>query len=262
VALTVFCLAYPARSVAQSAGDSLEYRAWIHDAIREYETAHYREAFELFLRAHRAAPTARTLRGLGMAAFELADYVDAVTYISSSLASTDRPLEGQMRADAQQLLARAQAYVGWLVLRLEPTGLAGLHLSIDEQESELRPGVPYAMVTGDHTLLVEAPNHEPVRRQFEIRGATTSELTLSLKAPSLQAPALAPSSLKGVSAPEPGSPSERPLRRSPWLWGAVGAGAAGAIVAGVLLGMRSGAAGTGAKPGDFGGVIETAVVAP
>ncbi|MCZ7679746.1 MAG: sigma 54-interacting transcriptional regulator [Sandaracinaceae bacterium] len=90
VSLLLVALALvPARARAQD-GEA-QYRALIEEAVVEFDAGRFPEARSLFLRAHDLAPNARTLRGVGMASFEMRDYVEAYRALSSSLDETVRP---------------------------------------------------------------------------------------------------------------------------------------------------------------------------
>ena len=56
-----------------SAGHEAEdYQAAVRQAVAELEAGHYPEALALFREAHELSPSARTLRGLGLAALSCA----------------------------------------------------------------------------------------------------------------------------------------------------------------------------------------------
>jgi outer membrane protein assembly factor BamD (BamD/ComL family) len=75
-ALFVLLIAVGAAATARAADDdTTPVSVLIGDAVAEYEAGHYQEARALFRQAHEKQPTARTLRGIGMASFELRDYV-------------------------------------------------------------------------------------------------------------------------------------------------------------------------------------------
>lgn len=63
---------------------------------------------------------ARTLRGLGLADFELRDYVACVQHLDAALRSNVRPLEHELRTETEALRARAAGFVGRLTLRAQP----------------------------------------------------------------------------------------------------------------------------------------------
>src|SRR5262245_21535053 len=62
-----------------------EYREAIEAAVEELNAGLYEEALAQFSRAHELQPSARTLRGIGLAAYELRDYVRAVEALEASL---------------------------------------------------------------------------------------------------------------------------------------------------------------------------------
>jgi hypothetical protein len=73
------------------------YRSLISDAAAEYDAKHFAEARALFRRAHELEPSARTWRGIGMAAFELRDYVKSLRALEASLVDSRLPLIGSER---------------------------------------------------------------------------------------------------------------------------------------------------------------------
>ena len=82
---------------------SRHYRALINDAVAEYDAHHFEEARALFRRAHELEPSARTWRGIGMAAFELRDYVKSLRALEASLVDSRLPLTGTERDQVQAL---------------------------------------------------------------------------------------------------------------------------------------------------------------
>src|SRR5437868_2687260 len=86
-------LAAPAAApVVKEPAESPQYRALLEEAVGEYDARRYEEARALFRRAHDLSPNARTLRGIGMASFELREYVEALRSLEGSLADKRRPL--------------------------------------------------------------------------------------------------------------------------------------------------------------------------
>src|SRR6185295_14720316 len=76
---------------APESGDQAA-RALLARAIAEYDAGRFLEARALFRRAQQESPSARTLRGIGMASFELRDYVAASRALGMSLKETRHPL--------------------------------------------------------------------------------------------------------------------------------------------------------------------------
>ncbi len=67
------------------------YRAAIDAAVQEYELNHFEESREQFARAHALNPNARTLRGLGVADFELRRWTNGALRASDG---TERSYRG------------------------------------------------------------------------------------------------------------------------------------------------------------------------
>ena len=73
------------------------YRDTVERAVLEFAAGHFEESRALFARAHALFPNARTLRGLGMAEFELRNYVIAIEHLEAALANQARPLDEDLR---------------------------------------------------------------------------------------------------------------------------------------------------------------------
>ena len=101
VACLTSCLLSQAR--AQGAAEPPEYRALVSEALAEFDEGHFEEARALFLHAHSLNPSARTLRGLGLASFELRAYRASIEYLEQALASQLHPLEGALRTSTEQM---------------------------------------------------------------------------------------------------------------------------------------------------------------
>jgi tetratricopeptide (TPR) repeat protein len=200
------------------------YRRWIETAIAEYDAGHYEEAFALFSKAHTLAPSARTHRGLGSAAFELRHYVESIEHLEAALRSSEKPLAGSLRETTEALLERAREYVGELVLKLHP---AQARVFIDGAQTPARGTLPIRLSIGRHELEAQAEAHVPERRTVEItRGA-----------PKVVVWQLAPLPVAEPRSPAQGArdvPHGQPWYKRAWVWAAVGVVAAGAITTAVL----------------------------
>jgi hypothetical protein len=227
----------------------------IHQALEEYGARNFAEARALFLQAHATYPTARTLRGLGMAEFELRNYTDSAQNLAAALESARKPLTGELRLQTEALLSRARSFIAYIDVQTSPPALAdaqGLRLQVDGEPVEWKPGRPIVTGIGEHVLVLHVPGFEEERRTFSVKGAEQTELRFQLRPQEL------------ATAREPDTQSEkvadkRPLRKNPWLWsGAIVAAAAiaGGVVMGVLL-SRDHAGTSEAIPGDVGGVVQT-----
>lgn len=225
---------------AHAEGKTKESGAY-NDAVRlglqEFEDKNFAEARAHFVRAHALAPSARTLRALGMVEFELKHYAESAKLLSEALAAREKPLEPDKRAHAQELLGRAQGYIGAITLEIA----AETTVIVDGVTTNLSNGRELVLEVGDHALEFQAPDHIAQKRMLTIRGGERSTLRVALL------PLSAPSSTKGstnessAQAPtsQPSAPKERRALKSPWLWTAVGLVVAGAAAgAAVALARR------------------------
>lgn len=187
-----------ARAEAPLAGEPVGYRALIDEALAEYEAHNFAEARSLFYRANALYPNARALRGLGMAEFELRNYSDSASSLQLALQSATLPLEGELRAETERLLARARGFVAKLSLALEP-GLATV--VVDGTPVQLGPQGSLVLEVGDHVLEFRADGYAAERRVLKVQGG--EEQTLRVVLPVRQLPPGAPAQ----SAPTPAEPA-------------------------------------------------------
>jgi hypothetical protein len=160
----------------------------IGDAVAEYEAGHYQEARALFRQAHEKVPTARTLRGIGMASFELRDYVEAVRALTASLRDQRRPLTAEQKRHAEALLARAHTFVGRFTMKLKP---AGSSLFVDGHPADLEPDNVLLLPFGRHQLSLRCASCSPAEKDLEVdvSGGERRDVELAL------APAAAPGAI-------------------------------------------------------------------
>jgi hypothetical protein len=195
------------------ARESDGYRQLIDDAVKEFGAQNYLEARSLFLRAHALYPNSRTHRGIGVAQFELRQYVDCVQQLEAALASSVKPLTAEMRAETERLLARARAFVGQIDLSIKPERA---QVRLDGNELAPEASRRLVLTLGEHTLQVAAPGFAPEQRKLNVQGGEHTRLTILLVDP--------------TEPPAPAAPAkvERHWYRSPWLWVGVGVVVAGA----------------------------------
>lgn len=231
---------------AQGGDEPPHYRQLVRGALAEYHAKNFLEARSLFHEAHQIFPNSRTLRGLGMTAFELRSYRESISFLEAALASTVKPLEGSLRADTERLLRRAERFVGKLYLTLAP---ASATITLDGEPLEYRAEEPLVIDLGSHTLEFRAEGHQPETRKIQIEGRdiqTWSVLLEKLPEPEV---ARAPTPVETAEAAEPVAArapapvdareeEKRPLYKSPWLWTGVGAVVVAAVVTGVVLATR------------------------
>lgn len=175
-------IATSGRALAEGEVDAAkhaEYEALTKKGIMEYELGHWAEAKAHFLRAHALFPNARTLRALGLLAFETRSYVEALDWLDRALESQQKPLTEEMRIQVESLAKDARSFVARVGLVLEP---ADAHVFVDGQAVKLREPNLLLLDPGEHELRIEATGYLPVRRRIRASAGRTSALELRLLA--------------------------------------------------------------------------------
>lgn len=221
-----FVGAQPAHDDGRPGDAASEYTTEIEAALEEYQRGHFEEARGLFQHAHKLAPSARTLRGLGMVEFELRHYVRASELLSAALVDMRKPLTDDQRAEVDKLLRRTRTFVARYTVSIEPAS-AEVTLELDGAQVELDPRRDLTVSIGEHTLTVRAPGYTTLERRLDATGGEVAELPLVLSAGAHAAPA------SPVAGPVP-SRLTRPYRP----WGIVLTSVGGlALAAGTTLGV-------------------------
>jgi len=241
----------PATEAAPDAagGNAGGYGALIQRAVAEFDNAHYAEARALFERAHAKNPSARTLRGLGVTAFELRRYTQATRELTAALSDERNPLTPELRAEVFSALARAREFVGTVELRVQPQTARVL---VDGKELQARE---VSLDVGDYALVVTAEGYRDATIKLTVTGG--GKQTISLRLTSERLPGSAAQRVddalthgSDTSAASPG------LLERPWFWVAVGAVVAGGVVSGIVLANDANDAKARPEPGDVSGVVE------
>jgi hypothetical protein len=157
--------------------DSAEYRAAIADAVNEFRVGNWAEAKTLFREAHRLYPNARTLRGLGIVAFELRQYVEAMTLLQQALVDQRKPLDAGQRREATDQIARAERFVARLALQLAP---ANATVTVDGEAGTFDAQHELLVAAGERAVLVSAPGYESQTKRIEVEGGMRYGLVLQL----------------------------------------------------------------------------------
>ena len=221
----------PAAPVVKEPGESPQYRALLEEAVGEYDARRYEEARALFRRAHDLSPNARTLRGIGMASFELREYVEALRSLEGALADKRRPLTVVQRQQVESLLERTRAFVGRFFVKLSPKETT---LRIDGASTLLESDGSLLLSFGRHSVIAEAPGALPENREINVIGGERQELSFQLRPAAVtvgptpgKSGAIPPEG--GVIAPPPPAP-EAPTSNAGWWFAGAGVAAAGAVV--------------------------------
>jgi tetratricopeptide (TPR) repeat protein len=229
----------PTRAAAQAsagAGGSRaqgEYARLIRDALAEVDAGNWAEARALFERAHAISPNARTLRGLGVVAFEQRHYVQSITELQAALSDPRNPLTPEQRRDAQQAIARARHYVGSVAIKATPEDasiwLDGARLT----QRELLLDV------GDYVFTARAAGYLDEQRKVTIKGGQKHALVFDLTPRDLSVGAAQGSALGGAAdartAVTDTDSDSGGILSTWWFWTGLVAIAGGAAVGIVLL---------------------------
>lgn len=221
------------------------YQRAVRDALQEYRIANFAEAYALFERAHQLLPSARTWRCLGMSSFELRQYVRAEVELRSALEDSRQQLTSAQRSEVTELLERVAQYVATLEVIAAPSSAV---VTLDGHPMAGKVNVNL----GEHELVVRADGYQPVQRQLDLQGGKSTTLEIELLAlATAPAPAestaqlVAPQQVaQGAASPPEASAAhtdvkgaaqrDTPLVQRWWFWTAIGAVAAGSVLAVVL----------------------------
>lgn len=168
----------PAAGSGNATDASGEYDRFIAQALQAYDGGRFAEARSSFRRAHEIAPTARTLRTIGMCSFNLGDYVDALINLEAALADPRKPLSADQRSHANDLIARSQAHVGRFRVRLSPADAA---LWADGRPPPQLLSGEVLLEPGRHELSAQASGYQPSKSMLQVDGGdrTTLEIVLT-----------------------------------------------------------------------------------
>jgi tetratricopeptide (TPR) repeat protein len=230
------------------------YRALVEEGLSEFSVHHYEEARALFARAHALFPNARTHRALGLAAFELRNYVEAANHFELALSSQLRPLDASLRKQAEGLLERAYGFVGRVQVLLQP---ALATLALDGQAVVLPANGILLMRIGEHALEAQAAGFAKQKQRIEITGGEQLTVNIHLLPLAQSAVAAVAGAQTSPAHKVDQAPARRAWYKSPWLWTSVGIVVAGAAAAGALVATRDPAA---QEP--YLGTSDTVVKAP
>jgi hypothetical protein len=174
------------------------------------------EALELFRRAHREAPSPRTLGQMGLVETSLSQWTDADCHLAAALATPDDAWVHKNRPYLEQAHERAKAHVGELVVGGGRPGAAIFFAG--RALGALPLSAPVRTAEGDFRLTATAPGFKPFSADVSIKGGTRLAVTIVLEPVEVAAPVSSPT--------ESLSPSE-PARSSARRWTGVALAAAG-----------------------------------
>jgi len=228
-----------AQGAAAQAGsdDESAFEPTVERALQAYDAERWDEARQLFEQAHALNPTARTLRAIGMVAFNQADYVTALLSLEASLVDARKPLSPEQRSHAAQLIEVAEQRVGIFRLRLVPTNAV---VSLDGSPPRRRLDGRVVLAPGQHQLSATAAGHRMLTHRFDVSPGDRAALELELEPDPLviaatpNIPATPPSESPAPAAiPPPASKSSR----NTWAVIALSTGAAALVAAGITTAL-------------------------
>jgi hypothetical protein len=213
-----------------------EYQNLVQQGLREYSLGNFSEAKSFFAQAHALSPNARTLRGLGMASYELRSYVEAAGYFEEALASNERPLTAAMRQEITNLLQQSRSFVSHLHITVVP---ATAELRLDTRPVTRGPSGDVLIDPGNHELIAEAPEYESITRTIHTDGNEQLSINFNLKStkpePSAQVEPAAPPARIERNVPESAPEDSSSSTAGPWI--VIGSSVAVAATGGILLGL-------------------------
>lgn len=163
---------------AQATAEDPAYLAVIDKALLAFNQGHWTEAKVFFSEAHALQPSARTLRGMGLASYESRSYVAAIEYLEQAMVSRVHALTPEMRMLAAELIAEARQFVTRVRVALSPTRAT---LRVDGRPAQYDREGAILLDPGEHELLATAAEFRPLRRRVESEGGRELRVRMVLE---------------------------------------------------------------------------------
>ena len=229
------------------------YDVLVREALAEYGLGNFAEARALFDRAHALRPSARTLRGLGITAFELQRYVQAISELEAALADRRHALTAQQRQDVQQTLSKARRFVGRVKLELVPSNAT---VFVDGRQVT---GSDLLLDLGTHQLEARASGHQDRSLKLVIEGGEERVERIELAPVDMRVPngAVAHGSGSGSLTAGDAAEDDRSVTGKWWFWTGIGA----VVVGGTAVALAVALGGDGGRESPFEGTAGS-VTAP
>jgi Tetratricopeptide repeat len=174
------------------------YTKTLSAAMAEYELGNWTEARALFEQAHELNPNARTLRAIGLCAFEEKSYVAAIANLSAALEDTRRPLTPEQRTHAADLLERSHGFIAQYTVQVSP---ANAIMRVDLRAPVVLNG-KLLLDPGTHQLSFSAPGYQPAERTLLARPREGGVLKVELASAVAVASAAPLGAQTGASKPQ------------------------------------------------------------
>ena len=150
----------------------------LREALQEFELGHFAEARALFMESYELQPSARVLRGAGMASFELREYVAAYRTLNRSLFEQNRALTDRQREEVIALMDRAESFIGRFRIATVP---ANADLTIDGQDIALESDGKVWLELGQHTIRARRRGFEDKEHVLNVVGGENQGVRLELQ---------------------------------------------------------------------------------
>lgn len=208
------------------------YDIAIQEAVAAYNESRWDDAARFFEQAHEIDPSARTSRGIGLAAERAGRFVAAWRALTASLADQRRALDAEQRAEVRALLDVVRRRIGFVIL--EDLG-ADATIEIDGVVVTASAGV-IPVEPGDHRLRMRSAGASTLRSVTVAAGA---EVRVSIA----DAPRTDGSADDGHDSSDgglttdagPTDAGDGGLTSQWWFWTGVGAVVVAAIVVTIVL---------------------------
>lgn len=214
--------------------DSPQYRKLVADGLQEFDRGNWEEANALFEQAHAINPNARTLRALGLCAFEARRYTESLQYLNAAMTDTRKPLTAKQRDELQESIDRAGHYVGGLRLTVDPPEAT---VRIDGKAVLVDPQKDIIVNAGTLEVEVSAPDYKTEVRRVRIGSQAHEALSVQLS-PIRAEPSAPPEPAPLAPAPVVDAPVDdtrddgNPVGTWKWVTG-------GVAVVGIAVGVTS-----------------------
>ena len=203
-----------------------DFQQLITKGLADYDAHRYVEARASIEKAHARAPSARTLRALGVIDFALDDFNLAKEELEAALLNQNLPLNADQRRDVSELLDWMRANLATVYLNITPRTA---EVRVDGKLVSARSVL---LSEGSHQLQVSAPGFEPRTETISPTRAQTLPVGITLDARPGEVPT-AP--VVEQQHPEPSTPAPASSQAAAWAWTA--AGAAMLVGGGVLIAL-------------------------
>jgi hypothetical protein len=231
IALALLVLTSAAAVHAQQASGS--YDELVKTALGEFQLEHWAEARSLFEQAHALNPNARTLRGIGLSAYQERRYVLAIDYLERALADQRRPLTSAMRKETEGILGTARRFV----VHVHATAnVEHAEWQVDGHDVVLDAKGDLVVDPGEHEVVARAEGYQDASRMLDASTGTVTSVELTLQPVTAVGEAPGPGVVTAASTAE--ASSGRPKRL--WTWVALGAAGAFAITGAVSWAVGAG----------------------